>query len=211
MDKVKNGLNENKLSSQIYEVIRSLHEQGKCKSNWIENVKRLLQTNGYGNVWPLQNEINTKWLVLSFKQKLKDQYLQNWNALVEKASSGVNYRIFKDSFEMNTYFTYLTNRQCKILTAFRTRNHKLPIETGRWSGKPLNERLCGICKNKIGDEYHYLMECDYFKDQRKLYLKQYFTKRPNTHKLNSLMNSSNQKTIRNLSTFVEIIMKAVST
>ena len=43
----------------------------------------------------------------SFKQKLKDEYLQNWRSVVEKSSSGQNYRIFENKFEINDYFTYL--------------------------------------------------------------------------------------------------------
>ena len=136
---MEKGLLENKLSSQLYLVIRSLHELGKYKFKWLENIKQLLDKNGFGNFWQLSNEINVKWLVLSFKQKLKDHFFQNRNSLVEKASSGTNYKIFKDTFEQNKYFTFLTNRQSRILTSFRTRNHKLPIETGRWTGKPLNE------------------------------------------------------------------------
>ena len=92
--KLEKGLLENKLSSQLYLVICSLHEQGKYKFKWLENIKQLLDKNGFGNFWQLSNEINVKWLVLSFKQKLKDQFLQNWNSLVEKASSGTNHRIF---------------------------------------------------------------------------------------------------------------------
>ena len=128
---MEKGLLENKLSSQLYLVIRSSHEQGKYKFKWLENIKQLLDKNGFGNFWQLSNKINVKWLVLSFKQKLKDQFLQNWNSLVEKASSGMNYRIFKDTFELNKYFMFLTHRQSQILTSFRTRNHKLPTETGR--------------------------------------------------------------------------------
>ena len=51
---------------------------------------------------------------------------------------------------------------------------RLPVEveTGRWDGIPLNERNCKICTtDDIGDEYHYLFTCDFFKIDRKLYLK----------------------------------------
>ena len=72
--KLEKGLLENKLSSQLYLVIRSLHELGKYKFKWLENVKQLLDKNGFGNFWQLSNEINVKWLVSSFKQKLKDHF-----------------------------------------------------------------------------------------------------------------------------------------
>ena len=45
------------------------------------------------------------------------------------------------------------------LAKFRTSNHKLPIETGRWSNIPRNQRICHLCETEIGDEYHYIMKC----------------------------------------------------
>lgn len=154
------------------------------------------------------NNFNAKWIELSLKQRLKDSYLQKWNALVKQSSSGINYRIFKESFKLNNYFTFMSNRQCRILTSFRTRNHRLPIELGRWTGKPLGERLCERCKLEIGDEYHYVLKCSYFKDERLKYIKPYYRLHPNTLKFSQLMNSECKITIRNLCSFVELIMKA---
>ena len=41
---------------------------------------------------------------------------------------------------------------------FRLGSHYLPIETGRWSGRPRHERLCDNC-NEIGDEDHVIYRC----------------------------------------------------
>ena len=47
---------------------------------------------------------------------------------------------------------------------YRTGNHRLPVETGRWDDIPLNERKCKICtEDDIGDEYHYLFTCDFLR------------------------------------------------
>ena len=46
---------------------------------------------------------------------------------------------------------------------YRTGNHRLPVETGRWDDITLNERKCKICiTDGIGDSYHYLFTCDFF-------------------------------------------------
>jgi hypothetical protein len=42
---------------------------------------------------------------------------------------------------------------------FRTSNLHLPIETGRWYNIPREERICHLCKETIGDEYHFLLVC----------------------------------------------------
>ena len=203
----ENGKNE--ILWALYRHISHLHEGNKIKSKWYEHVKQQIFSNGFGNIWALQNEVNGKWFTQAFKQKLKDQYMQTWHALVDKSSSSVNYRTFKVTFEMNNYFSYLSNTKCKTLTAFRTRNHRLPVEVGRWSGIPLNERLCWLCKAEVGDEFHYLLKCTHFKDIRPKYIKPYFMKNPNVLKFNNLMNSTNKEIIRKLTTFIDIIIKNV--
>ena len=184
--KLVKGMENHKLSSIVYEVLNTLRRQGKIKVIWIENVKHILETNGYRNVWMAPNDFNANWIVQSLKQRLKDSYLQSWNARVEQCSSGVNYRLFKDSFKRNDYFTFLSNRQCRILTRFRTRNHRLPVEVGRWIKNSKTISRCERCNSEIGDEYHYVMECSYFEDERKKYIKPYYRRRTNTLKYNNL-------------------------
>jgi hypothetical protein len=57
---------------------------------------------------------------------------------------------------------------------------------------PRDERLCHLCNcNKIGDEYHYLMECVAFTDLREKVLPfRYYFVRPNTLKFGNLLSTS---------------------
>lgn len=122
-----------------------------------------------------QSEINRKWFCQAFRQKIKDQFLQKWDSLLNKSTSGINYRLIKNEFGINDYFKNLPNKPCRIVTAFRTRNHKLPVELGRWQSKPINERICSLCGLEVGDEFHYIMNCQIFKEQRKKFIHPYFT------------------------------------
>ena len=130
----------------IYNIIYIVFEESKCKSKWLENVKHIVSSNGYANVWQSQCCLNKKWFQSSFKQKVKDQYLQHWNSLLNSSSGAITYRLCKNEFGMNTYFYILNNTLCRILPAFRTRNHRLPIELGRWSNIPISERKCHLCQ-----------------------------------------------------------------
>jgi hypothetical protein len=48
-----------------------------------------------------------------------------------------------------------------------TTNHKLPIEKGRWSNIPRENRYCELCQKKqIADEYHYIFECTNLSEKR---------------------------------------------
>ena len=134
-----------------------MHENRHLKSPWLDNVKHLLCSHGYSGIWYSQSFINAKWLINSFTQKLKDSYIQKWYSSVNISSSNNNYRLFKDTFETSSYIKQLPHFLCRRFMAFRTRNHRFPVELGRWYGKPLNERICHFCYSDLGDEYHYLL------------------------------------------------------
>ena len=186
-----------------------INERRVLKTKWLDNIKQLLCSNGYDNIWESQTNFNVHWLSRSFKQKLKDTYLQNWNSLVVKSSSGKNYRIFKHKFEMNKYFTYLPFKQCRVLTAFRTRNHRLPIEVGRWSSIPIDERKCILCNDGVGDEFHYILECKHFNEQRRKHINAHYIHNPNILKFHSLMSDSSRNSMFRLCHFIELILRKI--
>ena len=197
----------NHIASLMYDGLYILNEQRVLKTKWLDNIKNLLNSHGYSNVWENQNNFNVDWFIRSFKQRLKDTYLQNWQSLVDLSSSGKNYRIFKHKFELNNYYSYLPTKKCRLLTAFRTRNHRLPIEVGRWSSIPIGERKCKLCNDGIGDEFHYVLECKSLKEQRQQYIKPYYIKNPNILKFSSLMNDSSKPNMLRLCQFIEVIFK----
>lgn len=194
---------QNKLSNQIYSLILSLNRDGILNSKWLNYIKTLIQNNGFSNLWTNQNNSNKKWFYMAFKQKIKDQYIQTWNHLINNSSSSITYKMVKHEFKLNEYFSLIPNYFCKLLTAFRTRNHKLPIEVGRWHSIPINLRICPFCndKNYLGDEMHYILEYKHF------YKAILFYKRPNTLKFEQLFNSKNRKELVNLAKLINIVTK----
>jgi hypothetical protein len=54
----------------------------------------------------------------------------------------------------------LKGKDLFLLCRFRTSNHRLPIEIGRWQSVNREHRVCNLCQGReLGDEYHYLFEC----------------------------------------------------
>jgi hypothetical protein len=93
---------------------------------------------------------------------------------------------------------------------FRTRNHKFPIKTGRWSQSfvPHVERKCRLCTiNTLGDEYHYLLECPFFSNKRSKYIPGKFSNRPNMIKFKELLTASRGATLEKLGYFVKHIIE----
>ena len=81
------------------------------------------------------------------------------------------YRLFKtiDNYKCEDYLHQVTNtRHILALTKLRLSNHKLAIETGRYSRpfKKPAERICPICKIEMEDEYHFLNICPAYQEKR---------------------------------------------
>ena len=81
------------------------------------------------------------------------------------------YQLFKtiDNYECEDYLHQVTNTRHRIaLTKLRISNHKLAIETGRYSRpfKKPAERICPICKIEMEDEYHFLNICPAYQEKR---------------------------------------------
>ncbi|MEW8544526.1 MAG: hypothetical protein AB2693_13435, partial [Candidatus Thiodiazotropha sp.] len=198
---------EPKLSSLFYSMLYHKQQNNEIQSGWLSNVKSIVCSLGYSGIWDNQSINNSKWLIATLKQKLKDQYIQKWYALT---NNNTNYRLFKDEFKLSGYFNILPDKTCRNFLAFRTRNHRLPVETGRWLSVPLNDRKCLMCNSDIGDEYHYIMNCSYYQNARKQYIKPYFYRHPNVLKYHSLMNTKNVKQLKDLCKFIDMIRKEVS-
>ena len=59
------------------------------------------------------------------------------------------------------------------LVKIRTKNHKLPVEIYSWKivFKPRVKRMCTVCDmGKVGDEYHFVMNCPVFQEDRDKFL-----------------------------------------
>lgn len=157
---------------------------------------------GLPQIWTSQNIQNPKWLICHVKQKLKDLFINEW---FSQCANSSNYRIYKQLFTVESYLSKLSFNEIKLFLSFRTRNHKLPVEVGRWKKLDFDKRLCTLCKTDVGDEYHYILNCKHFRSFRKIYIKPYYYKHPNTLKFSQLMNSKNKKELKKLTQFIRII------
>lgn len=151
---------------------------------------------------------NPKATKLNISRTLKDLNIQIWNSDLLDSSKSRNYHIFKDDVRLENYLLVLPSKIYLPLIKFRTANHKLPIERGRWENVPHEDRKCNLCdKNDIGDEFHYILICPFFSTERANFINPYFYTRPNILKYQTLLQSHNKKTLIQLSQFVNIIMQ----
>ena len=88
-----------------------------------------------------------------------------------------------------------------MITKFRCNNIKLPIETGRWSNTPREERICHLCNVGLGTEFHFIFECTSAGVQR-LRLSIYYIRYANMYKMKGLLSLCNVKVLKKLSLFI---------
>ena len=154
-----------KYSYLSYKLLYKLSVEEKMDFAWLKYIRKIFDDTGFTYVWTSQNFGTSDWLLESIKQRLQDHFIQYWYTTIENSSKAINYRIFKDKFEFEQYFNILIDKDIYTFCKFRTANHKLPIETGRWNNTERENRICTKCNSgDLGDEYHYIMECKHFEN-----------------------------------------------
>ena len=95
------------------------------------------------------------------------------------------------------------------ISKLRTSNLHLPIETGRWYSVAREDRICMLCNEHIGDEYHILFVCknDAIVQLRNKYIPNYYRVYPNHLKMEGLLSFCNVRVYKQLSIYVKKVAK----
>ena len=104
------------------------------------------------DIWIKQNFRSVNLLKSFIKENLKNQFVQDWDTVVNCSPKCINYRIFKTNFGLENYLLSLPRDLRIVFAKIRTCNHRLPVETGRWKNIDRNIRICKLCGcNSISD------------------------------------------------------------
>ena len=142
------------------------------------------------------------------KQRLLDQFKQQWSGEVFNSNVCSNYRMFKQVLEFEKYL-YLPENLRLYISKFRCGNHHFPIVTGRYAGIPHDVRICSLCdSNELGDEFHYLFNCKSVCEERKKYLSKFFCTFPNVEKFKDLF-CRNEKALNKVALFCKHLLLTV--
>lgn len=102
-----------------------------------------------------KTQLILKWLKAKVKLTLIDQFKQSWQSFLQTSPKALNYRLYKDELKFENYNNILLKKDLITFCRFRTCNHHLPIESGRWLNIPRQDRICPHCNLKdLGDEFH---------------------------------------------------------
>ena len=118
--------------------------------------------------------------------------------------------MFKKKFERENYLISLTPALWIPLCKFGCRNHKLPDEKFRQNSEDIDLKYCFLCHiNEVGDEFHYVLKCPFFAEQRMLLLANAYSHIPRFFNFNHVMNASGTKLLK-LSKLMQIIVKKIN-
>ena len=166
--KIIEKLNEKEHYVQkIYRELLRITNEDPERETWVSGVKTLLETTGFGFIWQQQFVYNEQAFLTSFKKRLIDIYLQLWTSQVHLTSDNRLYKHIKSEFVFESYL-HINNRALRTaLTKIRLSSHIFYIERGRWGPNTVdvNDRTCNIC-NQVEDEYHCLIICPKFNNER---------------------------------------------
>lgn len=194
-------------NSLMYNVFFDLKSTNILISNnsWALSVKNLLNDLGFAFLYdPVNFDVNTDYFPM-LKQRLRDQYLQEWSDTVDNQPKLDYYKKFKTEFCYEKYLDIVDNSNFrKELSRFRLSAHNLEIESGRFENIDRDNRKCKICNINVESEYHFLLVCPKYRDiRRKCCINSSF---PSLKKFYCIMSSKKHKTIRNVAKFVSCAM-----
>lgn len=189
----------------VYDILMLDAELHPNKTSWVILIKRLLSGLGFYEVWIAQSVGNDNVFLNILRQRLNDNFVQNWHSRLVESRRSIFYREIVVNFAFQEYFESINickyrNTMSRLILS----SHNLAVESGRWhkpQSIPFNDRKCSVC-HILEDEYHLLLECSIYKDIRIKYINKYFWNRPNMFKLKELFTCRNDETIRKLSVFI---------
>ena len=172
--------------------------------NWASLIKHLLMSLGFYDVWLAQGVEDYNVFILALKQRLSDNFIQNWHSRLESSSRATFYSSVA-IFQLQPYLEKINVVKFqKAVSRLRVASHRLEIEAGRWARPnriPINDRICRVC-NVLEDEYHFVIECRLYEELRNKHIPKYYWLRPSMLKFVQLMKSDKVKLIRNVSQYI---------
>ena len=125
-------------------------------NTWSKRVKNLLE---FCNLdW---DSFNTRH-INPCKVLLNNKYNTVWackrDSLVDSGKLQL-YHSVKEQLKCENYLKTNNYSLRNAITKLRISAHNLPIETGRYTNTPREDRICPLCKVGVGNELHYLLEC----------------------------------------------------
>ncbi len=149
--------------------------QNRCK-NWHNRVfvqSSKLDLHHFANV----NDVSHMFVINEVKNSLCNAFIDDWHTKLWSNGSGTGgsklrtYRLFKSSYNPEMYLLEnIPTSHRSAFAKFRCGTAPIRIETGRYEGIPVENRICFHCcsldQNIVESEIHVITECPLYCDIR---------------------------------------------
>ena len=113
--------NQNSLMTRIFNEQCALNISNYKKS-WAKAVKSKFEQLGLGNIHNYSNILNINLIII--RQRLRDQYLQEWHQTLMNQSKMNYFNMFKTEFKFENYLDIISNENLRIeMSRFRLASH----------------------------------------------------------------------------------------
>ena len=195
-------LPQERIPRQAYE--REKNELRKV-NGWGNNLKAIIERNGFGNVWLDEGSNNFTGFCKAFKQRLIDQFWQDQHA---KITSKERFAVFSSFKEDHTRESYLENITITKFRRVYTRA-RFGIIDIRHNAKYKNPEAntdCPFCREEETLD-HLLLECPSYQSLRSKYIGKYWISLNNTT-VKDLLGSPYQEIQQSVAFFVYYALRA---
>jgi len=154
-------MDDSRLTKKVF-----LYDYDQCKDNWCFEMKLLFDKVEQLDVFNNKRSCNIEHTQMKNINLVNDEWKNN---LYTKPKLRT-YVLFKENYCTENYVKYCMSRQQRSLIA-QLRLGILPIhiETGRFRGTKLEDRICQLCDiQEVEDEIHFVCKCNLFKGLREI-------------------------------------------
>ena len=162
-------LPSSRICKQAYTMLERLDSSGK--NNWVTHIREILCTNGFGIVWIFKSVGNEKNFLKSFRERLRDCFIQGLETRLVNSSHFEIYNGFRSCFAQEHYLSNINSNKSIISALARFRMGVSTINAHRHKyDKDPNTRLCPFCKTQVENEFHIMFICPIYTSIRTRYL-----------------------------------------
>ena len=197
-----NEMQDSRIPKQAY--FRQERELN-TENSWAKGVKDLLESNGYGYVWLNQGVYQKRSFLKSLRQRLIDQYWQQWHEKVEGKDRFKKYRQFKGAHGDEPYLREITiTKFRKIFTKLRL--GIIDLQCNKTFLDANIDTKCKVCNQGVEDEKHLLFDCPAYDYLRQKYIYKHW---PQSQYINvpDLLNTHDNEKLKDISMFTFYSLK----
>ena len=164
---------DDRVNKRIFNFCQS--KSGARCQNWHYRVTKHLSSNGCADYIQRQHRFSSRQMFNTLSEHMMNTFTEQWHIRVNshnsRSGNGGNklrtYKLFKTTYQMEQYCkTIMPTSHRSAFAKFRCGVAPLRLETGRYEGLTVNERICPFCRTQIETEIHVITQCKTYESIR---------------------------------------------